>query len=663
MKARALVAALLVAGCHTPVEKVTLRVELPADVAQRFKELEVLPHIAELRREARRGVVVLELNRKALHVELRLPDACSTRVDLSKLPSGAPTTQVLEPLFDLGPRERVVGIDQFFSLDADARCSEARSSKSSFALTGGAALGTVVQSSERKFLARSGAALPESPGGHGLVPVSARQQRALRSEITFTAVLPDGRRYQRLLGVSTVARASGLPDVGVDHPALLSGSAWQLTSKPADSQALLRAVGASLTELRTDVPGSYRLRGAQGRELLLHSGRYDQTPLDCGRADCHAEIAASAALSPMTQVLASDLGGCHSLDNPSCASACHATGEPGTQDGGFTNVQQALGLNALPAEYDELPHALRRVGGVSCTACHGPSKIPAPDQRLSLLRSDVCAVCHDAPPRYGHVMALAASRMGHADASPATRSSASCARCHTAWGALGRAVPASIESAGITCPTCHDAHPHGPGREPRPDAAESLLRRLPLPETLPHPPESFNGVSRVCVGCHAPSSNSLRPEASAAALVAGQGGFEPASGAPLALAGPHAHHAKGCLSCHDSGPSGLELGKSHGFRATDASCAKCHQQPPPRDATLAQRAQQLLARLDPTRADGSLDNPWHARYELVLPTPQHTRALRNVLLVLEDPAADVHHPSYAKSLLDAAERFLSGAQP
>jgi hypothetical protein len=155
----------------------------------------------------------------------------------------------------------------------------------------------------------------------------------------------------------------------------------------------------------------------------------------------------------------------------------------------------------------------------------------------------------------------------------------------------------------------------------------------------------------------------LRPEASAAAIVAGRGGFEPSSGAALELDGPHTSHAKGCVSCHDSGPAELQLGKSHGFKATDAACARCHAAPPARDASLAKRAQELLGRLDPAHATASLDSPWHARYELVLPTPQQTRALRNVLLVLEDPAADVHHPSYAKSLLDAAERFLTGAQP
>lgn len=662
MKARTLLAAGLLFGCYSPTDTVTLRVELPSGVANRFKELEVLPHIAELRREGRPGVVVLELKRGAHKVELRLPDACSTKIDLRELPRGTPTTRVMAPLFDLGPSERVVGLDQYFSILPRESCDETTGSQFSYALTSGASLVSVEKIDGKIFSARSAATLPEVPDGRGILAISARQQRALRSELTFRAKLPDGRTFERVLGLSLVGRASGLPDVGTDHPVLLWGDGWQIDKQPIEGIAMIKPVGP-LVEFRPMAPGNYELSRADGSHFTLHSGRYDQTPLDCGRADCHAEIAKSAASSPMTHVLASDLGGCHSLDNPACATACHATGEPGAKDGGFADVQQALGLGALPADYDELPHALKRVGGVTCTACHGPSKIPTPDQRLLLLRSDVCAVCHDAPPRYGHVMALAASRMGHADTSAATRENASCARCHTAWGALGRKAPASVEAAGLTCATCHDVHPHGAGRDALPDAAESLLRLLPLPETLPHPPESFGGVSRVCVGCHAPSSNTLRPEASAAALVAGQGGFEPLSGAPLALEGPHARHAKGCLSCHDSGPADVQLGKSHGFRATDASCAKCHQQPPQRDAKLAERARQLLARLDPTHSDGSLDKPWHARYELVLPTPQHTRALRNVLLVLEDPAADVHHPSYAKSLLDTAERFLSGAQP
>jgi hypothetical protein len=69
----------------------------------------------------------------------------------------------------------------------------------------------------------------------------------------------------------------------------------------------------------------------------------------------------------------------------------------------------------------------------------------------------------------------------------------------------------------------------------------------------------------------------------------------------------------------------------------------------------------LLAQLDPERGVVS-ERPFHARDAGTTPkTTAQARALYDVLLVLEDPAADVHHPVYATSLLDAAERVTSGA--
>ncbi len=663
------VGALLV-GCYAPTKKVSLRVELPAELASQVKNLKVLPAIAELRREVGAGVVVLELKREAEYVRLQLPGACPQKVDLRGLEAGKMRELALEPLFDSGPAERVVGLGKAFEIRARPRCPEANDSRTSFDVTGGAPLDDVVRApGGRHFAAATRVVEPRSTGP-GIVAVSARAQRELKSEVTFRVELPDGQRFERRLGIAAVARSSGLSDVGLTHPLLLAGDGWSLLEKPPESIATLRQVG-KLVELWPDQAGRYRLSDSAGHALSIHSGRYDQMPLDCGRAGCHAEIAKSAQGSPMTQVLASDLGGCHALSEPTCASACHATGEPGTLDGGFTHVAGELGLTALPTEYDDLPRALRRLGGVGCMACHGPTKIPEPSQRFRLMSNDVCAVCHDAPPRYGHVQALEASRMGHADHSPAVRRDPACARCHTAWGAVGRpAPPHDAAPLGITCATCHDVHPRAPSQQPKPASPPGsspshggLLREFPLPETLPNPPASFTGISRVCINCHAPSSNELRPEASASAIVAGQGGFEPETGAPLALPAPHASNAKGCLSCHDSGPDELVLGKSHSFRATPEGCARCHATTPARDPSLAQRARGLLTHLDPERSEGDVGKPWHASYQHALPNTPRSRALRNVLLVLEDPAADVHHPSYARALLDAADRLVTGAKP
>jgi hypothetical protein len=643
---------LLAGGCWQPPATLELRVELPSELADSGKELVVQPRIAEAARRVARGVVALQLKQAPLRLEL--PGACPIRID-TRDPSVA-RVHSMRPLFDVGRSERVVGLGQRFTIVAQPNCREAEAARVSLTHSGGAELTQwSVSTDGRSGSGVTTAQLPLRSDSFGIVPVSAAEQRRLRAELTLRVEL-GGAYSERVLGVSAVARSSGLPNVGLSHPLLLSGKGWQLEQKPDESRAELRAV-SGVFELRPDLPGRYRLRDEAGRALSVHSGRFDQMPLDCGRSDCHAAIAKSAATSPMTQALASDLGGCHSLERPECATACHTTGEPGTDDGGFTHVASLMGLPALPSEYEALPTALQRLGGVGCMACHGAAAIPEPSARWAVLRSDVCAVCHDAPPRYGHVQALQTSRMAHADRDPSTRAPG-CARCHTSWGAVGRsAPPEEIGGFGLSCSTCHAVHQP---RSAQQKTEHGLLRELPAPSTLPSPPVSFLGVSRVCVSCHSPSSQSSPPEASAAALVAGQGGLEPATGEPLNLPSPHAAGPKGCLSCHDSGPAELLLGKSHAFRAGPSACKRCHDEPQTRDPSIAARAESLLAKLDPKRPPARAH---HAQPRPAQQDPRRERAIYDVLLVLEDPAADVHHPRYARALLDAAESIASGASP
>lgn len=656
-------------GCTAvPPETVWLRVELPEGLAGHEKDVQVAPRIAEASRRMSRGVLALQLKRAAGKVRVALPGACPLEVDAQALPGSPAASLALQPLFEVGPSERVVGVGSAFELRATPGCIEARALKTTWSVADGAPLeGLTVSEDGRLLRATTRRTLPSAPDIVGVVPVSAREQRELRSELTLRAVDARGTVFERRVGVSAVARSSGLPNVGLSHPVLLTGAPWQLAEKPPQSAARLRDLGGTF-ELVPDVSGRYRLSDGSSRQLTLLSGRYDETPLDCGRSDCHQAIAASAAKSPMTLVLSQDLGGCHALSDPACATACHATGEPGTNDGGFGHVARELGSPALPVEHDDLPRALRRLGGVGCLACHGPGAVPGVGSRWAVLRSDVCSVCHDAPPRYGHVSALASSRMGHADHLPQTRSQPECARCHTTWGALGRTMPKgeTPESFGLACATCHDVHPHSetasaatPGDDAGPTHG-GLLRQLPLPTSLHRPPASFFGVSRVCVACHAPSAGST-PEASSAAILAGQGGVDPSSGEPLELAPVHAQDARGCLRCHSSGPPELVLGKSHAFRAEPSTCTGCHE-PRERVPSLRERAERLLARWGrEAPSDASL--PLHARPAPKSLAPEQERALTNVRLVLEDPAADVHHPAYAKLLLDAAERFAPGASP
>lgn len=642
-------------ACYSPPRTLTLRVELPSELATRGAELRVFPAIAETNRQLGPGALALGLKRAAGKVTLTLSGACPLELDTRKLPDVADA--ILEPLFRLGPDQRVVGLGQRFTISAEPACREAEPLVTSFEIRGGAPLERIeFGETGRSFVAVTDGTPPLSDRA-GIVAVSAREQQRHRSLIAFRVQLPDGTTREQTLSISAVARSSGLPNVGLMHPVLLSGGGWQLLEKPIESAAALRS-GAGFSELVPDAPGTYRLGDGSRQELLLRSGRYDQTPLDCGRTDCHADIARSTRESPMTRVLESDLGGCHELGDPVCALGCHTTGEPGTADGGFSHVMRELALGALPEDYDALPRALKRLGGVGCLACHGPTKLPDPEERVRLLSNDVCAVCHDSPPRYGHVQALEASRMGHADSLPATRAEP-CASCHTSWGALGYAAPRNPSADGISCVACHDVHPRSSRPQAAGQAPHGLLRPRSLPAGLGELPSSFAGISQVCISCHAPRAGAELPEASAAAIVAGRGGRDPTSDRALELPGPHAQAERGCLSCHDSGPGELVLGKTHGFVASEAACSRCHAATPARDPSLHTRARQLLERLAPALSARASNTIWHEALRALPSSSTLARSLYSVLLVLEDPAADVHNPAYAKLLLDAAEAKAS----
>jgi hypothetical protein len=359
---------------------------------------------------------------------------------------------------------------------------------------------------------------------------------------------------------------------------------------------------------------------------------------------------------------------------PACALGCHTAGEPGAKDGGFSHVASEIGLRAADLEafagaWDDLPRALRRLGGVGCLACHGPGAIPEPSARVAILRTDVCAYCHDAPPRYGHVEAWRSSAMARSDRDPHAGIEQACARCHTTSGFLAQqgaradalAVAGSkrrvAEPIGITCAACHAVHDPAPAGTP-----PALLRPVRMPTLLADQP--VDPRSRVCTPCHTPGVDETAPSASAAALIAGRGGINPSTGVPLEGPAPHGRVDGGCVACHRAGPSGLERGAGHAFAADRDACRRCHpnlDDEAPRE--LRGRAQMLWAKLEPRvttplRFRRSPDRPPHASPPKLDPKTPLGRAARNVLLVLEDPAAAEHNLPYARKLLDASERWI-----
>jgi hypothetical protein len=612
-------------------------------------------------RSGARVVLGIDVRASTAGVRVDVPGSCPVAVTPSELVAGATVHKVVAPRVALRAPEhpRDLGHGALFSIDAILGCP-APSETVAWRQVAGPALRDVRDQGTR-FEARTAPGSERDVASRpswGIVPVSARAS----DEIVVEAMLraPPGEPAARRVTLAAASRSRGLPNVAVDEGVLLAGSGWTLQATPRGAVGRLRPAG-ELTALTPDVAGTWLLRDAAGRTLSLHSGRYDETPLDCGRATCHGAIASAARESPMTEAL-------HHLA-PSvrpCAAACHATGEPGVHDGGFADLARELGTATGEVDWDDLPRVVRRVGGVTCLACHGPGAIPEASGRWAILRADVCATCHDAPPTYGHVSAWLSTRMAVADADPRTRAPVACARCHTTSGFLAsvrgeadtRQIPDGIPAAGIACAACHAPHQPHDGKAPA-----GLVREVGRPAWLDG--LALAASSAICVPCHSPATTdpTVPPSASAASIWAGRGGVDPKTGAPLSMAAVHAGVGGGCGGCHSGGPAALEHGKGHAFAAT-ASCDPCHAGARPDvtalDRALREEATSLLAKVvdtgEPSRAAGP-GGPRHA-VERHLPDDPAGRAAYDALLVLEDPAAGAHNAPFARALLDAARAAI-----
>lgn len=578
------------------------------------------------------------------------PGRCSVAIAAKELASGARRRIELRPWLAANAGDQAqVGFDAPFTITLTPGCREALAGRAEWKQTAGPKLettttgnGLVLRGRTRPFRELAPGPLP-----WGVVPFSPRT----RGEYAFEATWTGGGRTERIeVRIASTARAAGLPSVAVGQVLHLGGAGWSVKAPARNGTA--RVVDRDgLSTFQPDVRGRWLLVDGAGRELGVVAGTHAETPLDCGRSDCHAKETDAVQSSKMTSVLsravARTLVG---LPND-CAIGCHAAGEPGLADGGFTQIRAELGLDGVwpgaAQGWDGLPRPLRRLGGVTCTACHGPGAIPEQSARWAVLRSDVCAVCHDAPPRYEHMLAWGKTRMARADHDQDAARLAECRPCHTTAGFLASQgirkdlgdVPAGLE-LGIACAACHA--PHGK------HVGVALVRDVPTPKALPELPASAL-QSKVCLPCHSAmgSGNALGRVAGGTAARILLGSKTPA----------HAAVPGGCMGCHGRPPAPPgERGAGHDFRALDASCTRgCHEGGmPKRDPLLRRRAVELYERLG-GRLEG--DRPPHAASALEVPEARAS-ALEDVLLVLEDPAADAHDPAYAKALLDRAERAL-----
>jgi hypothetical protein len=579
-------------------------------------------------------------------LELSGPGVCSIR--LSSAEAGA---AVLTPRITLSGPAADVGYESRFEITLRSHCagdslgsvnwevtdtplSRAETTEGGFRFVGWT----------RKAPSKLAAARPGS-----VIAISAAERAQTRITAHFTA--PDGSVSSAFVDVTAAPRASGLPTVPLGERVLLAGKGYRVLKRPLGSVADPMPWG-NVTSLVPDRSGTWLVESEPKRETRLLVSRYDEVPLDCGRAACHVSEARAAETSSMATAYQRFLDQPIAAEALECSQGCHTTGQPGRTDGGFSHALTALGLHAsdLP-NWKELPRSLRRSGGVTCLACHGPGHLPERDARWTILRNEVCAYCHDAPPRYGHVQALASSTLAFSDREVSTRTTAGCARCHTTWGFLdalserhdGRWMPPDDAApGGIACPACHAVHDERA-------VSDGLLRRVPLADIYADLPASALERSSACIYCHTPES----PRGpSAAAIWAGRGAFDPVTAKPLLGPAPHAAVPGGCLGCHRAGPNGLERGRGHAFRADATACSVCHADQP--NIPVLERAERLL-----TSIGGGARSRAPAHADERAADDVHERARSLIRFVLEDRGAAVHNPRYAQALLDRAEQILA----
>ena len=371
-----------------------------------------------------------------------------------------------------------------------------------------------------------------------MVPLSPRT----RGEIVLVATLD--RRPRRELARARSASPpppdrAGCPNTPVGARVYLGGDGWHA------HQRARRAAARARHDRRRRQPAPRRRRRLAARATpaaarsRCGAARYDETPLDCGRAGCHPAITDAAAASPMTTVLARLMDAeRHARPAiPAARSPATRPASPARTTAASPHVAAELGA----AGQCSTARAGTRCRAI-CTGWAASAASPATARARFPRRRRAGASCAptSAPsattPRRATATSWpgAQSAMARADQDRARAQRRACARCHTTCGFPGggrdarrapvdRRAPDGVGPVGITCSACHAVHdpkrPRGAARLLRADAGAGAARG--------------RARQNVCLPCHTPDADDARPSASAAAIWLGRGGLDPATGAPL----------------------------------------------------------------------------------------------------------------------------------
>ncbi len=443
--------------------------------------------------------------------------ACGTR-EPPPAPAAAPLSG--EHLLVISGQRDQLGFDRRVTLRAEVRADGAWE-LSWKQLWGPAPRGLRVQGGVLELVTPP--APPAPPPGRGPI-VALGAAAAGRLAFRVEAVSAGGQRLERFVEIFPAYPSGGWPRValGVDlFLRELGGERWSVRAGPGQvapsglaGLSRLRASGVEWLTLRSGgaAPhtsgGGAELPRPPAVELKVRAGVW-LGDTDCGRFDCHPREARgwarTAHATIFTRGLSGELPRSSGRYGEECI-ACHTVGyQPSARNDGFDDrahrERWSFPARPSPRAWRDLPRELRDRANVQCESCHGPGWF------YVAYGDEVCAQCHDHPPRYQKVAQARLNRMSVAERAVAGQPAGTvCAGCHVGREVLrslrGHASTSRVdlelerEPRGVTCPVCHDPH------------ATDCRRQLRLCGDVEIPGATFDaGQGALCVACHSGEVN------------------------------------------------------------------------------------------------------------------------------------------------------------
>jgi hypothetical protein len=354
---------------------------------------------------------------------------------------------------------------------------------------------------------------------HGVVALSAAEAGRIVLQVEAEEETT-GRRAAQVVEVLPAYPSAGWPRAALQVPFYLAGP-----TRPERNAGWSAPGSVEIVPTRVDYLALARLsanewvtlRAPDGGELKLRGGVW-LGDRDCGRFDCHPvehrgwqrTAHASVLERGLSGALTRVEGGRPEPYQEHCL-ACHSVGHQpgvGVQNDGFDDRAREqrwfFPRRLTPRAWRELPAPLKERANVQCESCHGPGWF------YVSYGDDVCAQCHDLPPRYPLVAQARTNRMREAQRSlerqRLDREGAACRGCHLGSEALrsfrghasGSKPGSELATAavGVTCAVCHDPH------------EKDCRRQLRVCGEVEIPGRTFDaGQGALCIACHSGEVN------------------------------------------------------------------------------------------------------------------------------------------------------------